>query len=1127
LITKRLDTIYTDHPKFSHLVDHLDRHSLVKVNITGLRGSSRSICCSAYLNSSDSSHLIILSDKEEAAYFHNDLAALNPDQPIYFFPSSYKRSIQYGHTDPSNLVLRTEILHILSQGEKNPVIVTYPEALIEKVVDKALFGRSSITVRTRESYMLEEIEKQMIKVGFERSDFVTEPGQYSIRGGILDVFSYANDHPFRIDFFGNEVESIRSFQVDNQLSIQPLPEVSIVPDTHNLLPKESRVSFLDFLPEKIIIWADNLTFIKDRMNEMFEQTTIEQNQGVPQKKDFLITGNQLLNSIHSRSVIGFEPYDDFQPDLTVEFKTSAQPVFNKNFEILCKNLLENSEMGYTNLILSDNERQFERLKSIFQDIDPTVQFSPVSLVLHQGFIEHDLRICCYTDHQIFERYHKFRLRGNFSKREAITIKELNSLSPGDYVVHSDHGIGQFGGLERIDINGKLQEAVKLVYKDQDVLYVRLHALHRISKYKGKEATPPRIHKLGSGAWNKLKLSTKRRIKDIARELIMLYATRKTGKGFAFSPDSYLQNELEASFLYEDTPDQLSATIAAKEGMESSFSMDRLVCGDVGFGKTEIAIRAAFKAVTDSKQVIVLVPTTILALQHYNTFRDRLRDFPCTIDYISRFKKPSVQKITLKNLAEGKVDIVIGTHRLLGNDVIFKDLGLLIIDEEQKFGVASKEKLRKIKLNVDTLTLTATPIPRTLQFSLMGVRDLSIINTPPPNRHPIITELHTFNEDLIKEAIDYEVSRGGQVFFIHNRVENIGEMEALINRISPSVRTAVAHGQLVGNRLENIMLDFIDGDYDVLIATTIIEAGLDIPNTNTIIINNAHHFGLSDLHQLRGRVGRSNKKAFCYLLAPPLSMLTPDARRRLRAIEEFSDLGSGFNIAMQDLDIRGAGNLLGGEQSGFITNIGFETYHRILDEAIGELKEEEFRAYFQKPTREQRTDKEVKKELGKVLFVQDCLIDTDLELMFPDDYISNVTERLRLYRDLDNLRNENDLLKYENQLVDRFGPVPESGKDLLSIVPLRWTAIQSGFEKIIIRDNTMILHFVSDQSSPYFSSPVFSKIIQYIGRNPDRFRVKEVKGKLILRVEGVSGIQDARKVLLNIRSFADQEGTLSR
>jgi len=1127
LITKRLDTIYTDHPEFSHLVDHLDRHSLVKVNITGLRGSSRSICCSAYLNSSDSSLLIILSDKEEAAYFHNDLVALNPDQPIYFFPSSYKRSIQYGHTDPSNLVLRTEILTILSQGEKNPVIVTYPEALIEKVVDKALFGRSSITVRDGESYMLEEIEKQMIKAGFERSDFVTEPGEYSIRGGILDVFSYASDHPFRIDFFGNDVESIRSFQVDNQLSIQPLQEVSIVPNTHNLITKESRVSFLDFLPDRIIIWADNLTFIKDRVNEMFEQTTIEQNQGVPQKEDFLITGNQLLNSIRSQSVIGFEPYDDFQPDLTVEFKTSAQPVFNKNFEILCKNLLENSEMGYTNLILSDNERQFERLKSIFQDIDPTVQFSPVNLVLHQGFIEHDLRICCYTDHQIFERYHKFRLRGNFSKREAITIKELNSLSPGDYVVHSDHGIGQFGGLEKIDINGKLQEAVKLVYKDQDVLFVRLHALHRISKYKGKEATPPRIHKLGSGAWNKLKLSTKRRIKDIARELIMLYAKRKTGKGFAFSPDSYLQNELEASFIYEDTPDQWAATIAVKEGMESSFSMDRLVCGDVGFGKTEIAIRAAFKAVTDSKQVIVLVPTTILALQHYNTFRERLRDFPCTIDYISRFKKPSVQKITLKNLAEGKVDIIIGTHRLLGNDLIFKDLGLLIVDEEQKFGVASKEKLRKIKLNVDTLTLTATPIPRTLQFSLIGVRDLSIINTPPPNRHPIITELHTFNEDLIKEAIDYEVSRGGQVFFIHNRVENIGEMGALINRISPSVRTAVAHGQLVGNTLENIMLDFIDGDYDVLIATTIIEAGLDIPNTNTIIINNAHHFGLSDLHQLRGRVGRSNKKAFCYLLAPPLSMLTPDARRRLRAIEEFSDLGSGFNIAMQDLDIRGAGNLLGGEQSGFITTIGFETYHRILDEAIGELKEEEFREYFQKPAREQRAGKEVKKELGKVLFVQDCLIDTDLELMFPDDYISNVSERLRLYRDLDNLRNENDLLKYENQLVDRFGPVPESGKELLSIVPLRWTAIQSGFEKIIIRDNTMILHFVSDQSSPYFSSPFFSKIIQYIGRNPDQFRVKEVNGKLTLRVEGVSGIQDARKVLLNIRSFVNQEDTLSR
>lgn len=1114
---KPLNTIYEDHPEFIHLVDHLDGYSPTKVNITGLKGSSRSICCSTYLNRSNNSHLIILSDKEEAAYFHNDLVGLNPGRAIYFFPSSYKRSIQYGHTDSSNLILRTEILNILIQGG-SPVIVTYPEALIEKVVDKSLFSKNSIRVKAGESYVLDEIEQKMTEAGFERWDFVTEPGQYSIRGGILDVFSYANDHPFRIDFFGNNVESIRSFQVDNQLSIQALQEVSIVPDTQRLLINELRVSFLDFLPGNFFIWADNLSVIKGRMNEIFEKTVYEKNLEGTLKEDLLITGDDLLKKAHQQQVIVFEKHEDLEPDLTIAFRTSVQPVFNKNFEILCKNLLENAEMGYTNLILSDNEKQFERLGSIFRDIDPMVAFSPVNLVVQQGFIEHDLKICCYTDHQIFERYHKFRIRGDFSKREALTIKELNSLSPGDYVVHSDHGIGQFGGLEKIDINGKLQEAIKLVYKDQDVLYVRLHALHRISKYKGKEAAPPKIHKLGSGAWNKLKQSTKKKIKDIARELILLYAKRKTEKGVAFSPDSYLQNELEASFLYEDTPDQLAATVAVKEAMESSFPMDRLVCGDVGFGKTEIAIRAAFKAVTDSKQVIVLVPTTILALQHYNTFRERLRDFPCTIDYISRLKKSSEQKITLKKLVEGKVDIIIGTHRLLGNDVAFKDLGLLIVDEEQKFGVTAKEKLRRLKLNVDTLTLTATPIPRTLQFSLMGVRDLSIINTPPPNRHPIFTELHSFNEDLIKEAIEYEVSRGGQVFFIHNRVENIGEIEALINRILPPVKTAVAHGQLAANKLESIMLDFIDGDYDVLVATTIIEAGLDIPNTNTIIINNAHHFGLSDLHQLRGRVGRSNKKAFCYLLAPPLSILTPDARRRLRAIEEFSDLGSGFNIAMQDLDIRGAGNMLGGEQSGFIANIGFETYHRILDEAIGELKEEEFRKYFQKPVQEKDAGKEVQKELGKILFVQDCIIDTDLELMFPEDYISNVSERLRLYRDLDNLRNEDDLLNFENQLVDRFGSVPEPGRELLGIVPLRWTAIQLGYEKIVIRENRMILHFVSDQSSPYYSSHVFRKIIQYIGKNPDRLRVKEVKGKLTLRVEGISGIQDARQVLVTILSF---------
>lgn len=1119
---ENLNTIYSDHPEFINLNNFLASNSRAKVNISGLKGSSRSLFCSAYSGESQSNHLVILSDKEEAAYFYNDLSALAPDQSIYFLPSSFKRSVQYHHTEPSNLVLRTEILNLLNRGIEKIIIVTYPEALVEKVLGMELIRKNTFEILTGKSYMMTEIEDHLTGVGFERVDFVFEPGQYSVRGSILDIFSYSNDHPYRIDFFGNEVDSIRSFDVENQLSIKPHKNIAILPNTMDLHREEPRVSFLDVLPDRTIIWSDNPAIIINRLNEIFELSNFDDSQELLPKEDILLTGDLLLEKIQRFTTISFERSEDYQLDYQLDFKTSVQPVFNKNFEILSKNLAENSEMGYTNLICSDNERQFERLRSIFEDIGQQVQFFPLNLVLHQGFIEHNLKICCYTDHQIFERYHKFKLRGNFSRKEALTLKELNGLNPGDYIVHSEHGIGQFGGLETIDINGKMQEAVKLVYKDQDILYVRLHSLHRVSKYKGKDTTPPKIYKLGSGAWNTLKQSTKKRVKDIARELILLYAKRKTEKGFAFSADSYLQNELEASFIYEDTPDQLAATVSVKEGMESSIPMDRLICGDVGFGKTEIAVRAAFKAVTDSKQVILLVPTTILALQHYNTFRERLKNYPCNIDYISRLKKPSAQKITLKNISDGKTDILIGTHRLLAKDVLFKDLGLLIIDEEQKFGVVSKEKLRKLKLNIDTLTLTATPIPRTLQFSLMGARDLSIINTPPPNRHPIFTELHSFNEELIKEAIEYEVSRGGQVFFIHNRVENIQEVEDLINRVVPSVKTVIAHGQLPGSNLENIMLDFIDGYYDVLIATTIIESGLDIPNSNTIIINNAHHFGLSDLHQLRGRVGRSNKKAFCYLLAPPLSILTPEARRRLRAIEDFSDLGSGFNIAMQDLDIRGAGNLLGGEQSGFIANIGFETYHRILDEAIRELKEEEFRDYFQKKDGKERAEMEVKHELGKILFVQDCIIDTDLELMFPDQYINNIPERLRLYRDLDNIQNQQDLKRYEFQLIDRFGPIPEPGKELLSIVPLRWIAMKLGFGKIIIRDNTMILHFVPDQESPYFRSTVFANIIHYIERNPERLKVKEIRGKLTLRIEQVSGIQDARTILTKIQSATYQE-----
>ncbi|UCG29043.1 MAG: transcription-repair coupling factor [Bacteroidales bacterium] len=1100
----------------------LNRNPGAKISLKGLYGSSQSVFCASCLKNLHHHHLIILQDREEAAYFYNDLMNFFSDGKISFLPSSYKKSVFYRQTDSSNIILRTEILNYLSNNTGGVFIVTYPEAIAEKVLQKDTMAENTITIKVGQSYSLSDLEGRFVKNGFERVDFVVEPGQFSIRGGIVDIFSFALDHPCRIDFSGNEVDTIRLFDVEDQLSIRHEKEINVIPDIHAILGHNPRESLLQVLPAGSVIWSTDLQFVADRINDIYKQASRDDTRDDNNIEELLITGDLFLEEAKRFGAVEFGSPSSFAADLTLEFRTSSQPVFNKNFEILGKNLRENSDMGYTNYILSDNEKQFDRLRSIFHEVDPEVRFTPSAYVLHRGFIDHDMKICCYTDHQIFERYHKFRLRGNFSKREAISIKELNSLNPGDYVVHIDHGIGQFGGLERIEINGRTQEAVRIVYKDQDILFVRLHALHRISKYKGKDDTPPKINKLGSGAWSRLKQSTKRKVKDIARELIALYAKRKIQKGFAFSPDSYLQNELEASFLYEDTPDQLAATVAVKEGMESSSPMDRLVCGDVGFGKTEIAVRAAFKAVADSKQVALLVPTTILALQHYNTFRERLKEFPSNTDYLSRLKSPAEQKVSLQNLAEGKTDIIIGTHRLLGKDIRFKDLGLLIIDEEQKFGVTAKEKIRKMKMDVDTLILTATPIPRTLQFSLMGVRDLSIINTPPPNRHPIITELHTFDEKLIKEAIEYEVSRSGQVFFIHNRVDNIGEIEVLINRICPRVKAVVAHGQLEGKKLETIMLDFIRGDYDVLIATTIIESGLDIPNANTIFIHNAHQFGLSDLHQLRGRVGRSNRKAFCYLLAPPLTLITPEARRRLIALSEFSELGSGFNIAMQDLDIRGSGNLLGREQSGFIADIGFETYHRILNEAIRELKEEEFKSYFREEVSKQDASIKVRGELEKIVFVNDCVIDTDLELMFPETYIDNISERLRLYRELDNIKHEGSLKEFEERLTDRFGPVPEPGKELLRLVRLRWIALHLGFEKIVIRNGAMVLYFVSDQTSPYYKSPVFEDIVRYIQTKPGSFRLKETRGKLTLQVKMIVGVQAALKTLQDIRSFSGSE-----
>jgi transcription-repair coupling factor (superfamily II helicase) len=1054
--------------------------------------------------------IILLSDREEAAYFFDDLNNLGFGEQTLFFPASYKRSIQYGQPEQENVVQRTEVLNKLSFGNHKQIVVTYPEALAEKIITRANLETNTLRLSKGDKISIEFINEFLYEYGFERTDFVYGPGQFSVRGSIVDIFSFSNEDPYRIDFFGDVVDSIRSFDIDTQISKAPFPSITIIPDIQHGADVKNRISFFEFLTKNDLVFANDLTSFFGQANSVYNQTLHDRKDSDENISDMVVSGNDLANVAKSMVIAEFGSQPHFQADKTIQATISKQPVFNKNFGLLGENLIDFREKGYGLYILSNNEKQLQRLNDIFEDSGVKIKFIPVNFTLHEGFIDHDLKICCYTDHQIFERYHRFNLRSNKSQRESITLQELNKLHPGDYVVHVDHGIGKFAGLVKTEVNGKMQEAVRLVYKDNDSLLVSIHSLHRIAKYKGKEGAEPDLNKLGSGAWQKLKSRTKAKVKDIARELIALYAERKAEKGFAFSPDSYLQDELEASFIYEDTPDQQKATVAVKEDMERSIPMDRLVCGDVGFGKTEVAIRAAFKAVADSKQVAVLVPTTILALQHFKTFSDRLENFPAKIAYVSRLKSAAEIKETLKEVAEGKIDIVIGTHRLVSGDVKFKDLGLLIIDEEQKFGVSVKEKLKQLKINVDTLTLTATPIPRTLQFSLMGARDLSVIQTPPPNRYPIITEIHGSNEQLIREALTYEINRGGQVFFIHNRVQNIYEVEKEINKIVPKAKTIVAHGQMEGSKLEKVMLDFINGQCDVLVATTIIESGLDIPNANTIIINHAQNFGLSDLHQLRGRVGRSNKKAFCYLLTPPIHSLNPDARRRLKAIEEFSDLGSGFSIAMQDLDIRGAGNLLGAEQSGFIADIGFETYHRILNEAIRELKREEFNELFADE------DQQASEAFLGSKFVNDCQIETDLELLFPDDYIQGISERMFLYRELDSVDNETALQTFSKKLADRFGKIPQQAFELLEVVRLRWVAIELGIEKIILKENKMICYFIADQQSAFYSSDFFMKIVQSIQKNVVSCNMKELNNKLTIIFTHVEYIGTARSLLEKLR-----------
>jgi transcription-repair coupling factor (superfamily II helicase) len=1105
--------LYSDHPVLNDLlaVINSDKPDL-RCSIEGLSGSSKPLILSSILQNTQLIHVIIIPEKEEAAYFYNDMVSLSGEEMVFFFPSTYKRSVQYEQTEPANIVLRTEVLNFLASGKRKGAIVTYPESVMEKVISRKNLKKNTFQVNKGDRLSLEFLEEMLHEYNFERVDFVYEPGQYSIRGSIVDVFSYSADYPYRIDFFGDEIDTIRTFNPDDQLSVSIQNQVSVIPNIQDISIGEINDSFTTFLPPSAVIWTEDTVLIRERINNIWDQTAQREESGqITGKKDLVMHGNRFIGECEKFRTIEFGNQSIFGADIEFEFRTEPQPVFNKNFELLSEKLLSNKLDGYQTLIVSESESQIDRLSDIFAEINPEVHFEPLLLNLHSGFTDHDLKISVFTDHQIFDRYHKFRIRGYFSRKESISVKELTGLNPGDYVVHIDHGIGRFGGLEKIEVNGRIQEAIKLVYKDNDILYVAIHSLHRISKYKGKDGSEPKIYKLGSGAWQKLKQNTKKRVKDIAKDLIRLYAERLSVPGYSFSPDSYLQRELEASFIYEDTPDQLSATLAVKEDMEAGHPMDRLICGDVGFGKTEVAVRAAFKSTADSKQTAILVPTTILALQHYKTFSERLKGFPCNVDYISRHRKPSDQKKIVSQLAVGKIDVLIGTHKLVGQDVKFRDLGLLIIDEEQRFGVSVKEKIKRMKTNVDTLTLTATPIPRTLQFSLMGARDLSIINTPPPNRMPIVTELHGFNEEIIKEGIEYEVSRNGQVFFIHNRIENIREVQTKINQICPNVKSAVVHGKMEGRDIENVMFDFIQGDYDVLIATTIIESGLDIPNANTIFVNDSHQFGLSELHQLRGRVGRSNRKAFCYLLTPPLDNLTHEARRRLKAIEEFSELGSGFNIAMQDLDIRGSGNLLGSEQSGFIADVGFETYQRILNEAMAELKESELTDF---TAGRKEAEKPGKEETGKV-YVSDFQIDTDLEIMFPDEYVSNISERIRLYKELNEIATEESLLSFEKKLVDRFGAVPPSASALLDIVRIKWIAVKLGIEKILLKNNLLIANFISDPGSEYYRSSLFVSVMNYVNHNQKRMSVKQKESKLSLTITEIKSVRAGIELLQNI------------
>ena len=1097
--------LFAAHPLLPRLCEQACSKKAVRVK--GLNGSSKSLLLSAFFQKVGSTFVCLLNDADDAGYLYNDIKQVLGEEDVFLFPSAYRRAIKYGQKDSAQDIARTEVLCRLQENTRPALIVTYPDALAEKVASKTVLEEKKTALSKGEnidSYFLSELLENQ---GFEEVEYVYEPGQYSLRGSILDVFSYSNEYPFRIDFFGDEVESIRTFEVETQLSREQLDSILII------APVDSSggevLSLLDYLPEDTHIAVWDAVWCAERFEAVYneEAARFHQEETPDQEaiRALLVPPKQLEKAVFAHSLLLMGNESSLKAGATIDFNTTFQPLGHKNFDLISQQFSDYINKGYRLYILSDTEKQTDRIRSIFEDRGDKISFAPVLKTLHEGFADNTLKVCLFTDHQIFDRFHKYTLRSDHARsgKISLSLKELNQFSIGDYIVHIDHGVGKFGGLLRTEINGKMQEVIKLLYSNDDVVLVSIHSLHKLSKYKGKEGVPPRISRLGSGAWERMKEKTKKQVKDIARDLIVLYSKRLQEKGFAFSPDSYMQHELEASFVYEDTPDQLKTTQDVKEDMEREAPMDRLICGDVGFGKTEIAIRAAFKAVTDGKQVAVLVPTTVLAYQHYNTFKERLKDFPVKIEYLSRARTPKEVKEILKELEEGKVDILIGTHRIVGADVRFKDIGLLVIDEEQKFGVSTKEKLKRLKVNVDTLTLSATPIPRTLQFSLMGARDFSTIATPPPNRYPIQTEVHRFSEEIVREAILFEMSRNGQLFIINNRIQNIYELEAKVRRVVPEARIAVGHGQMKPEALEKLIIDFTNYEYDVLLSTTIIESGIDIPNVNTIIVQSAQNFGLSDLHQLRGRVGRSNRKAFCCLLTPPLKDLTPEARRRLQAIENFSDLGSGIHIAMQDLDIRGAGNLLGAEQSGFIADLGYEAYQRILEEAVQELKEEEFANLFE------ATDEE------KNIFIRETQIDSDLELLFPATYIPNDSERIGLYRELDKLEKEEQVKPFVAKLKDRFGKIPPQGQELIRVVELKRRAKKLGIEKIILKNGKAIMHTVSNPDSPYYQSAKFDRLLTFVTTHSRECQVKEVNGKLIITIGGIDSVSKGIELLKQV------------